>query len=147
MRNWISERLNLAAVGLVLAGLPGFPAAVADETDTDASPVSLETLLAAPTSSAYGYEMPGRFTYPDAIRPTAPAISSVAFRDGSTLGRLKRIRQLSLLTITDSGKSRVFLGVNHEGVFGIHLSFLNGRQSDRFAEVLRMPYLRDYERR
>ena len=147
MREWISKRFSLAAAAIALAGTPGFSTAVAEESDADVAAETLELLLATPSWSTERVDMPGRFSFPDAHRVPVQTIPAVEFRDGSTLGRLKSIRQLSLLTLTDNGKSRVYLGVNDEGVFGIHLSFLTWRHSDRFAELLRMPYLRDLEQR
>jgi hypothetical protein len=144
MRERISERFTLGTLVIVLAGITDVSSAIADE-ENDESPASLEALLATPSYSIYRYDSIRQLTLPEAVHSTAPAEPSVDFRDGSTLGRLKSIRQLSLLTITDNGKSRIYVGVSDEGVFGIHISFLNDRQNDRFAEVMRMPYLREQE--
>jgi hypothetical protein len=112
------------------------------ESAEDESVASIEALMSAPayditlqyTSAWPGHPLgAGQINYP---------MDDVSFRDGSKLGRLKSIRQLSILTFTDNGSSRLYLGVNEEGIFGIHMSFLARKHSDRFAEVLRMPYLR-----
>ena len=145
MREWISDRISLAAFVVALAGVSECSVAVAEETGNDAPAKSLETLLATPSYSIVRYNSLGQMALPDEARATASAIPSIDFRDGSTLGRLKSIRQLSLLTISDSGRSRVYVGVNGDGIFGLHISFINGRQNDRFAEVMRMPYLRKSE--
>ena len=141
MREWVSERFKLAGAAVVLAGSAGFSAALAEETDAEVDIVSFEALLATPIYPPYRFDLPRYYFLPPVDQAASPFIPSIDFRDSSTIGRLKSIRQLSLLTIADSGKSRVFLGVNDDGVFGLHFGFHNGNQIDRFAEVMRMPYL------
>ena len=140
MREGSSNRRGIAGAVVFLVACTLSAPATADDTTYDSA--SLASLLRTPTVAGYQYEAHGRTLASDYVDMSASMLASLDFRDGSTLGRLRRIRQLSLLTIAENGKSRVYLGVNDEGIFGIHLAFLPQRQSDRFAEVLRMPYLR-----
>jgi hypothetical protein len=48
------------------------------------------------------------------------AIDDIEFLDNSALARLKRMRELSFLTLADSENSRLFLGVNSDGLVGLH---------------------------
>lgn len=64
------------------------------------------------------------------------------FQDSSAVGRARNIRSLSLLTLAEFGKSRLFFGVNKRGLIGLHFNVARRRGDDRCLEVARMPYLR-----
>ena len=64
------------------------------------------------------------------------------FQDSSTFGRASKLRSLSLLTLAQFKKSRLFLGIDDRGVLGLHINAAR-RGDDRSLEVARMPYLRD----
>ena len=49
------------------------------------------------------------------------AIDALEFHDNSAIGRLKRLREISFVTLSESRKSRLFLGINSEGYVGLHL--------------------------
>ena len=55
----------------------------------------------------------GVFAYDDAIL-------QVSFYDNSPYAQVSRIRNIPLLTLADSGKSRWFVGINSDGIFGLH---------------------------
>lgn len=77
--------------------------------------------------------------YPDRwIRP----IADVEFQDNSTLGRISKLRNLSLLTLAESEQARLFLGVNDDGLVGLHFVKIRGRGDERLLSVARMPYLK-----
>ena len=57
------------------------------------------------------------------------------------MGRASRLRSLSLLTLAEFRKSRVFLGVDDRGVLGLHINAAR-KSDDRHLEVARMPWLR-----
>ena len=72
---------------------------------------------------------------------TSSRFDELEFRDSSTVGRASKVRSLSLLTLAEFRKSRLFLGVNNRGLIGLH--FRQVRQGDdRCLEVARMPWLR-----
>lgn len=58
------------------------------------------------------------------------------------LKRISRLRNLSLLTLANKGQMRFFLGVNADGLVGLHITLLSRRDEGRIFEMLRMPYLR-----
>ncbi len=48
-------------------------------------------------------------------------LEAFEFQDNSPLGRVIRIRELPLLTFSETPQSRFFLGVNSDGILGFHL--------------------------
>jgi hypothetical protein len=52
---------------------------------------------------------------------------------------------LSLLTLAEIGQTRLFLGVNDEGLLGLHFNALPRDGDERYLEVIRMPYLKEHE--
>lgn len=71
--------------------------------------------------------------------------ADVAFQDSGTLARVSRLRNLSLLTFAEVGQSRLFLGVNDEGLVGLHFRVFRRQNDGRYLEVARMPYLKASE--
>lgn len=69
------------------------------------------------------------------------AFDNVAFRDMTTIERLGRYRSLSLLTFAEVGTTRLFLGVNEDGLFGLHLNAMPKPDEDTTVQIVRMPYL------
>lgn len=72
-------------------------------------------------------------------------IASIDFREGSALARVRKLRSLSLLTLAEIGRTRLFLGVNDEGLVGLHFKVLAHAGDERYLEVVRMPYLKENE--
>ncbi|MCP5089936.1 MAG: hypothetical protein GY949_03330 [Gammaproteobacteria bacterium] len=70
-----------------------------------------------------------------------PPFVSVPFQDSGTLARVSKLRSLSLLTFAEIGQSRLFFGVNDEGVVGLHFRAFRRQDNERHLEVARMPYL------
>ncbi|MDH3304143.1 MAG: hypothetical protein OEM50_00670 [Gammaproteobacteria bacterium] len=64
------------------------------------------------------------------------------FQDSGILGRMSKLRGLSFLTIAEAGKSRLFLGVNREGLVGLHFHAFPRQSNGRYLEIARMPYLK-----
>ena len=58
------------------------------------------------------------------------------------MARVSRMRKLSLLTLAQSGQSRLFLGVNEEGLVGVHFSAFSLRNDGDYLELVRLPYLK-----
>ncbi len=63
------------------------------------------------------------------------------FQDSSTLGKIRKIRGFSLLTLAETKRSKLFFGMNKRGLFGLHFSSHQPASADRVLEVARMPYL------
>jgi hypothetical protein len=70
-------------------------------------------------------------------------IANFDFREGSALARVSKLRSLSLLTLAEIGRTRLFLGVNDEGLVGLHFKVLARAGDERYLEVVRMPYLKE----
>jgi len=71
---------------------------------------------------------------------TESTLDKLEFQDSSTLGQARRIRSLSLLTLVEFKRSRLYIGVNKRGMLGLHFNAAI-RSGDRCLEVARMPYL------
>ena len=79
---------------------------------------------------------------PDA-RTSFSTLDKLEFQDSSAMGRARKIRSLSLLTLAEFKKSRLYLGVNKRGLLGLHFNLVI-RSGDRCLEVARMPYLQKH---
>jgi len=75
------------------------------------------------------------------IEDWSQPIADLRFQDASTIARVTRMRKLSLLTLAQSGQTRLFFGVNEKGVVGVHFSAFTLRGNDDYVELVRMPYL------
>ena len=72
-------------------------------------------------------------------------IADLNFQDESALARASRLQSLSLLTLAEFGTSRLFLGINGDGLLGLHFNVLPRNGDERYLEVVRMPYLKENE--
>lgn len=70
-------------------------------------------------------------------------IASLEFRDPGAFARVSKVRELSLLTLAEVGKTRLFFGVNDDGLFGFHLGARPKLGDERCVELARMPYLKN----
>ena len=70
-------------------------------------------------------------------------MSDLEFQDSGLLGRASRLRSLSFLTLAEVGRTRLFLGVNKEGLVGLHFRVFSSHSSGRYLELARMPYLKN----
>ena len=68
-------------------------------------------------------------------------IADLEFQDADALSRVSKLRGLSLVTLAKFGQTRLFLGVNEEGLVGLHFEMFPRYGGERFLEVVRMPYL------
>ena len=75
--------------------------------------------------------------------PEDQPFPEVEFQDMSALGRLSRLRSLSLLTFAEIGGARLFFGVNSDGLLGLHFGSISEDGEQRQPELVRMPYLAD----
>jgi hypothetical protein len=69
-------------------------------------------------------------------------IADVDFQDNSALGRVSKLRNLSLLTLAETGRTRLFLGVNDDGLVGLHFIAFPKYGDERYLSLVRMPYLK-----
>lgn len=126
---------------LLVLGLLHLPVAFAgDATEQDASAAARDSLLPAGQDLRFT-----RFLQQDTLLTSDAALESnlqVEFQDSSALGRIRKLRSLSLLTLAETEQSRLFLGMNSRGLFGVHFAYTRGNQSDRSLELARMPYLK-----
>lgn len=67
------------------------------------------------------------------------------FRDSSTLGRFREVRGFSLLTLAETKRSKLFLGMNKRGLLGLHFSSGQQSSNDRVLEIARLPFLNRIE--
>ena len=64
------------------------------------------------------------------------------FQEAGAWSRVSKLRGLSLLTLAEFGQTRLFLGVNKDGLAGLHFDVFPRYGDKRYLEVVRMPYLR-----
>ena len=69
----------------------------------------------------------------------------IEFKDNSTLKQLSKLRNLSLMTLSEKWNSQVFIGVNEEGLVGLHFTWLPRRNTDHILELARLPHLKESE--
>ncbi len=147
--------LNNGWMALMIIGILLPASGFADDTQssgTDGEPLpaanlSIDTLLA---ESGYA----SRWQLANPVEPLAYSndwprpianISNIDFQDGSTLARMSKLRSLSLLTLAETRQTRLFLGVNEDGLVGLHFSAFARHSDERYLEMARMPYLKDQE--
>ena len=70
-------------------------------------------------------------------------LDKLEFQDSSAIGRARKVRSLSLLTLAEFKKSRLYIGVNKRGLLGLHFNAAI-RSGDQCLEIARMPYLQKY---
>ena len=123
-------RLMLFSIGLLSHSF----AHAEDEKSIDWALASAATFSDAPLTPAY--------VQSSHEQDLSSSLEKLHFQDSSAVGRASRLRSLSLLTLAQFRKSRLFLGVNDRGILGLHFNAAK-RGDDRCLEVARMPYLRD----
>ena len=69
-------------------------------------------------------------------------LTDLDFRDDSTLVRVGKLRNLSLLTLVKVGQGRLFLGVNDDGLMGLHFNAGTRGGDERYLEMARVPKLK-----
>lgn len=134
---------------LLLVGAIHAAAVIADETgpsigDAHRPPVtaaSIDSLRLMPWYSArWQLRRPVETT---AFSNDAPAvITDIEFQDPGAFARVRKVRALSLLTLAEVGRTRLFLGVSERGLLGFHLGALPQLDDERCLELARMPYLK-----
>jgi len=137
-------------MALLIIGLLRSAAGFADDvqsskTEDKLLPVttlSVETMLAE-------FEFPSRWRLFHPAETTAYSdgwlrpIADFDFQDEDALSRVSKLRGLSLFTLAELGKARLFLGVTSEGLVGLHFDVLPRHAAEQYLEVVRMPYLKE----
>lgn len=115
-----------------------------DSETLPVEPVSLEELVAE-SKYASRWQLSHSIETMNDANDTPTPIATFLFQDSSTFARVSRLRSLSLLTLAESGKTRLFFGVNEKGLVGLHYSALPHYEDNRSIEMARMPYLKKVE--
>ncbi len=137
---------SLTALVCLLSTSPAIFAEDATPAASDHDVLPKVALLAAAMLADLDYDARPQPFYPaqgialgnDGLRRR---IAEVDFTDNSTIGRLSKLRGVSLLTVAAVGESRLYLGVNDDGVVGLHFNAFMRSDDKRHLELLRMPYL------
>ena len=142
----VTTRIVMFSLGILVSG-----AAMADDLDdwdtTELQSAATYTLYTLPAdlTSEPQWRLPdtaSEIVYSNlATRP----MFEVEFRDSNTLKQLSKLRNLSFLTLADKWNSQLFLGVNRDGLVGLHFTLLPRRNKDQMLELSRLPYLKDTE--
>ncbi|MDH3532248.1 MAG: hypothetical protein OEO82_04915 [Gammaproteobacteria bacterium] len=77
------------------------------------------------------------YVRPGARRPAA----EFHFHDTSVVSRAGKLRSLSLLTLVETERTRLFLGINSDGLAGLHLYAINPNRDEFHLDLARAPYL------
>jgi len=119
----------------------------ADGTNIEVQQIPLESRPTIATDKEWEFSYLWRLRYPGAATAypdywTDP-ITEFEFQDSSMYGRVSQLHNLSLLTLAEFGQKRLFLGVNADGLVGIHFNAFSRNDDRRYLEVARMPYLEE----
>lgn len=141
------------AIWIVLVFSLLIPAVVlADDARTAAADSYWSNSLSEPShahwligDSMSAWPLPPTFEVPRYSSNVAVPISDLDFRDPGAFARVSKVRELSFLTLAELGKTRLFFGVNYEGLFGFHLGARPRLGDERCLELARMPYLNSNE--
>ena len=128
-------------IGQFTMGMLLSMAAMADEAQQPAGTATVETLLA---ESAYAprWQLDRPIDITRYASTWRQPIADVDFQDNSVLGRVSKLRNLSLLTLAESRQTRLFLGVNDDGLVGLHFVVVPKYGDERYLSLMRMPYLK-----
>lgn len=142
--------LNVGRITLLLVALSFSAAGFAD--DAEPATASTDTVPVGPLSlqaihDEWDYASRWQLSHPietmayakDGSRPAV----NIDFQDSGALARVSRLRNLSLLTFAEIGRTRLFLGVDDDGIVGLHFRAFHRVGDERYLEVVRMPYLKD----
>lgn len=137
---WIS-------VGILLAAESPADDAKTTDADSERVPLQMRTAIAADVewefSSLWQVRYPVELTTFPADWPGA--MGEFDFQDTSMFGRVSQLRNFSLLTLAEFGQKRLFLGVNEDGLVGLHLGAISDKHDQRYLEVIRLPYLTELD--
>ncbi len=132
------QKANLMLLLLIGALHPAVVAADGDGPNVTANSMDSAQL-------EYGYASRWRLSRAVEEMPlpgdASSVIADIEFQDPGALARVSKVRELSLLTLAEVGRTRLFLGVSEKGLLGFHLGALPRLGDERCLEFARMPYL------
>jgi hypothetical protein len=142
MFEWMLNVLRVRSLTLVVFGLTFSLHAVADDGGVDRPKSARSAQLIRDTTIApRDYEYRPIEAPVAAMRWQSDPVAELQLDEGTTLARLTRVRNLSLLTMAEFRQSRLFFGINSDGIVGFHVIGSSRDQNARFLEVARMPHL------
>lgn len=140
-----ASRIMLFVFGLLLSTAGS--AEDAKNTISDPEPLPAVTFNVERLLAESWYVSQWQLAYPvDSIAGLDDWPQSTArfnFRKNSVLGRISELRNLSFLTLARVGQTRLFLGVNEDGLVGLHFNAIARDGDERYLELVRMPYITD----
>ena len=121
----------------------------ADGTAADVEQIPLESRATIASDKEWELSYVWHLRYPGAATAypdywTDP-IAELEFQDSSMYGWVSQLDNFSLLTLAEFGQKRIFLGVNADGLVGIHFNAFSNKDDRRYLEVVRMPYLKELD--
>lgn len=139
----IATRKVLVLVSLLM------PAAVVADDETASATDEHQSDLQAASPQTYwresGYAsywvLPSPVETPAYPGEAEQPMASLDFRDTGAFARVSKVRELSLLTLAEVGRTRLYFGVNDDGLFGLHFGARPRLGDERCVELARMPYL------
>ena len=136
--NWMVHIFSLLIPAAVLAD-----DARTTAVDSDSSALLPEPSLAyrLDADNASSWQLPPTVELSRYANQATDVIADLRFRDHGTFAGVSKVRELSLLTLAEVGKSRLFFGVKNDGLFGFHLGARPRLGDERYVELARMPYL------
>ena len=126
-------------LGLLLSS-----AGIADEVsppeDGSESPPESQSLTNLLAESAYAprWRLNQPLDKPAVIDAPRPPIAEIEFQQTSSLERVMNARTFSLLTFSSSKQSRLFFGLNEDGLLGFHLRAVSRDNDDEYLELGQM---------
>lgn len=96
---------------------------VSSEAAAESAPVvtaSVDDLLAA-SESEWRSELIRSLATVSYLDHWQHSTADFRFREANALLRMKKLRRLSLLTLADTRRTKLFVGVNADGLLGLHL--------------------------
>jgi len=134
-------------IGMLLSAAGFADDAMLPNQDTEQQPVETVTVESLLAESAYAphWQLVGPAEAASYASTWRQPIADVDFLDNSALGRVSKLRNLSLLTLAETGATRLFLGVNDDGLVGLHFIAVPKGDNDRYVSLARMPYLKKDE--
>ena len=118
-----------------------------DSRDTKAAMDSYRWQLTADATRLAEERLTPAFVSQEVLRLEHPdnefrsSSQNLVDNNASGLGKLMRVRSLSLLTLASAGEARLFIGISDDGIPGIHLARLSKKQKSRHVELSRLPFL------
>lgn len=79
--------------------------------------------------------------YQPFLRSRDYSVESFDFDDKSALERLTKLRSLSLVTFAETNNTRLFLGINDDGLVGLHFNAFPRHGKDRHLSLWSLPYV------